>query len=220
MPGSPDPQYELQKHAQSFNFTALQLQVTGFYPRYGKRIFDITLVVVMIITLSWFFVLILIAYLVSFNFPVLFIQQRLGKNQAIFKMIKLRTLSVKHELPLHARRFWLGDFLRATNLDELPQIWNVLTGEMSFIGPRPLPVEYQTKFSVEQQTRHNVLPGITGLAQISGKNTIPWAQKLKRDVEYVNRISFKLDCLILLKTVTLVLSMKRDVSLNEQKFSG
>ena len=151
---------------------------------------------------------------------MLFIQQRLGKNQAIFRMIKFRTLSVRHELPLQERRFVLGDLLRVTNLDELPQLWNVLKGEMSLVGPRPLPVEYQTKFSVEQNTRHRVKPGITGLAQISGKNITPWSQKLELDVKYVHQLSLKLDCLILLKTVTLVLSMKRDVSLNEQKFSG
>lgn len=170
--------------------------------------------------LSWVFVLILIAYLVTFNLPVLFIQERLGKDLVIFKVIKFRTLSTEHQLPLQERRFILGDFLRVTNLDELPQLWNVLKGEMSLVGPRPLPVEYQARFSEEQNTRHRVLPGITGLAQISGKNTIPWSQKLELDVSYVRQLSFKLDCLILLKTVTLVLSMKRDVSLNEKKFSG
>lgn len=174
----------------------------------------------MIVILSWVLLLVSLVYLLTFNFPILFIQERIGKNQSIFNMIKFRTLSSKHELSLQERRFALGDFLRATNLDELPQLWNVLKGDMSLVGPRPLPVEYQTKFSSEQNQRHMVRPGITGLAQISGKNTIPWVKKLELDVEYVRLISFKLDCLILLKTVTLVLSMKRDVSLNEQKFSG
>lgn len=190
------------------------------YLRYGKRIIDTVLALAMMVSLSWVFILVSLVYLLTFNFPILFIQQRMGKNQSVFTMIKFRTLSSKHELSLQERRFALGDFLRATNLDELPQLWNVLKGEMSIVGPRPLPVEYQTKFSSEQNQRHTVRPGITGLAQISGKNTIPWAQKLELDVEYVRRISFKLDCFILLKTVTLVLSMKRDVSLNEQKFSG
>lgn len=178
------------------------------------------LAVAIMLALSWVVVLILIAYLVTRNLPVLFIQERIGKNRVIFKVIKFRTLSTEHQLSLHDRRFVLGDFLRATNLDELPQLWNVLKGEMSLVGPRPLPVEYQTKFSEEQNKRHLVKPGITGLAQISGKNTIPWSQKLELDASYVRQLSFKLDCLILLKTVTLVFSMKRDVSLNEQKFSG
>lgn len=181
---------------------------------------DFMLTIVMIIALLWIFVLISLVYLLMLSFPIVFIQERLGKNQSIFKMIKFRTLSNNHQLPLQERRFALGDFLRATNLDELPQLWNVLKGEMSLVGPRPLLLEYQSKFSVEQNIRHEVLPGITGLAQISGKNSIPWERKLELDVQYVRSLSFKLDCLILLKTVTFVLSMKRDVSLNEQKFSG
>jgi len=192
----------------------------GFYPKYGKRIVDVMLTLVMIIALLWIVVLISLVYLLTFSFPIFFIQERLGKDQSVFSMIKFRTLSSNHQLPLQERRFALGDFLRATNLDELPQLWNVLKGEMSLVGPRPLLPEYKSKFSAEQNIRHHVLPGITGLAQISGKNSMPWTQKLALDVEYVRRMSFKLDCLILLKTVTFVLSMKRDVSLNEQKFSG
>lgn len=207
----------LQKPAQNSTFTTT---VTGFYPRYGKRFFDVVLAIIMIIALLWIFVLISLVYLLTLSFPILFIQERLGKNQSVFNMIKFRTLSNNYQLPLQERRFALGDFLRATNLDELPQLWNVLKGEMSLVGPRPLLLEYKSKFSPEQNVRHDVLPGITGLAQISGKNAIPWTQKLELDVEYVRRMSFKLDCLILLKTVTFVLSMKRDISLNEQKFSG
>jgi lipopolysaccharide/colanic/teichoic acid biosynthesis glycosyltransferase len=135
-------------------------------------------------------------------------------------MIKFRTLSVNEQLTLHERRFLLGNFLRITNLDELPQLWNVLKGEMSLVGPRPLPVEYARLFSEEQKKRHDVLPGITGLAQISGKNNISWNQKFKYDLEYVSNVSFRTDCMILLKTLTLVLSMKRDVSLQEDKFNG
>ncbi len=194
--------------------------MSNFYTRYGKRLFDIAIVVAVLILFSWLFALIFIAYCITFNVPVLFTQERIGKDQIIFKMLKFRTLSTNHDIPLLERRFMLGDILRATNLDELPQCWNVLKGEMSLIGPRPLPVEYQLKFSAEQNKRHLVLPGITGLAQVSGKNGITWKQKLEHDVTYVNQLSFKLDCLILLKTITLVLSMKRDVSLHEEKFSG
>ena len=135
-------------------------------------------------------------------------------------MIKFRTLSRNEQLTLDERRFSLGNFLRVTNLDELPQLWNILKGEMSLVGPRPLPIEYASLFSEEQKRRHDVLPGITGLAQISGKNTITWSEKFKYDLEYVNNVSFLMDCMILLKTLTLVLSMKRDVSLQEDKFNG
>lgn len=189
------------------------------YRQYYKRLFDVFFAVFLLIGLSWLILLIVIGYITTLQFPIIFKQQRIGKNGIPFVTYKFRTLLVS-EASLQERRFLLGDILRATNADEIPQLWNVLKGEMSIVGPRPLPVEYQTKFSAEQNQRHTVFPGITGLAQISGKNTIPWAQKLELDVEYVRRISFKLDCLILLKTITLVLSMKRDVSLNEQKFSG
>lgn len=135
-------------------------------------------------------------------------------------MVKFRTLSRDEELPLYERRFSLGNFLRVTNLDELPQFWNILKGDMSLVGPRPLPLEYGSLFSEEQKKRHDVLPGITGLAQVSGKNSIAWPEKFKLDIKYVNHISFRLDCLILFKTLTLALSLKRDVSLEEDKFTG
>ena len=135
-------------------------------------------------------------------------------------MVKFRTLSVNDQLTLYERRFLFGNFLRITNLDELPQLWNVLKGEMSLVGPRPLPVEYDKLFSETQQIRHTVRPGITGLAQVSGKNSISWQEKFEYDIHYVNRISFWLDCLILFKTLTLALSIKRDVSLEEDKFTG
>jgi undecaprenyl phosphate N,N'-diacetylbacillosamine 1-phosphate transferase len=128
--------------------------------------------------------------------------------------VKMRTS------PLDKRRFAWGNFLRQSNLDELPQLWNVLKGEMSFIGPRPLPVEYSTLFSVEQNQRHKVRPGITGWAQVCGKNSISWQEKFELDLYYVNNISFLLDLKILLKTFILVLSFKKDTSLHEKKFTG
>lgn len=191
-----------------------------FYIRYGKRIFDVVFVTVFIALFSWLIVTIFFIYSVTYEFPVFFSQVRIGKNQRPFKMVKFRTLSRQEELPLHERRFSLGNFLRVTNLDELPQFWNILKGEMSLVGPRPLPVEYASLFSEAQQRRHDVLPGITGLAQISGKNNLPWSEKFKHDLEYVNHVSFRVDCMILLKTLTLVLSLKRDVSLQEDKFKG
>lgn len=190
------------------------------YVRYGKRFLDVSVVLILVMFLSWVVLLIGLTYVITLQFPILFRQIRIGKNLKPFVLLKFRTLSADETQTLQARRFGFGNVLRVTNLDELPQLWNVLKGEMSLVGPRPLPVEYREKFTAEQNIRHHALPGITGLAQVSGKNTIPWMQKLALDVEYVKRVSFKLDCLILLKTVILVLSMKRDVSLNEEKFSG
>lgn len=169
---------------------------------------------------SWLIVLIFLLYSLTYEFPVFFRQLRIGKNDRPFRMVKFRTLSRNEELSLEERRFTLGNFLRATNLDELPQLWNVLKGDMSLVGPRPLPVEYAPLLSEEQRKRHALLPGITGLAQVSGKNSIAWNEKFRHDLEYINNVSFRMDCWILLKTLTLVLSMKRDVSLQEDKFNG
>lgn len=189
------------------------------YTRYGKRVCDVVIAVFLLILLSWFMLIILCLYILTFQFPILFKQPRIGKNGTPFVMYKFRTLSNK-EGSLQQRRFALGNFLRVTNLDELPQCWNIMKGEMSWIGPRPLPVEYKSLFSEEQNKRHDVLPGITGLAQISGKNNLAWNEKFQYDLAYVHNVTFRMDCMILLKTLTLVLSMKRDVSLQEDKFNG
>lgn len=134
-------------------------------------------------------------------------------------MFKFRTLKQSGDT-LEKRRFWWGDFLRRTSFDELPQLWNVLKGDMSFVGPRPLPVEYLPLFSEEQRTRHTVRPGITGLAQVNGRHSISWEEKFQFDLLYVQKLSFLLDLKILVKTVVLVLSLKKDASLQEPKFTG
>jgi len=191
-----------------------------FYRLHGKRLFDLIIGVISIIFFSWLIVLIILLYGITFAFPVLFRSNRTGKVGASFKMLKFRTLSKKEELPLSEREFLLGSLLRLTNLDELPQIWNVLKGEMSFVGPRPLPVEYYSLFSDEQKRRHDVLPGITGWAQVCGKNDISWQEKFELDNYYVKNVSFLLDMKIIFKTIRLFLSFKKDTSLNEKKFTG
>jgi lipopolysaccharide/colanic/teichoic acid biosynthesis glycosyltransferase len=190
------------------------------YKRYGKRIFDLVLGIFALVIFSWLILLILFCYCITFQFPVFFAQTRLGKNDLPFIMWKFRTLSSEENKPIDERRFRLGDFLRAINLDELPQLWNVLAGEMSLVGPRPLPLEYEPFFTQEQRARHSVRPGITGFAQVYGKNSISWEQKFNYDLVYIKKITFKTDLKILLKTITLVLSMKRDESLLEEKFKG
>lgn len=135
-------------------------------------------------------------------------------------MFKFRTLTADLNKKLTEREFTVGRILRFTNLDELPQLWNVLKGEMSLVGPRPLPVEYASLFSMEQNKRHQVLPGITGLAQVNGKNDLSWDEKFKLDLEYVNNVSFLLDIKILFKTLILALSFRKDTSLTEEKFTG
>lgn len=190
------------------------------YLRSGKVIIDKVGSVFLVSLLSWLFLIILLLYILSFEFPFLYKSVRIGKSGKHFTMMKFRTLKANEQLPLKERQFWLGKFLRATNLDELSQLWNVLKGEMSLVGPRPLPIEYEPLLSDEQKQRHEVLPGITGLAQVNGKNTLSWDKKFEYDLKYVREISFRLDLRILLKTVALVVRMNKDVSLDEKQFSG
>jgi lipopolysaccharide/colanic/teichoic acid biosynthesis glycosyltransferase len=175
-----------------------------------KRTFD--LVVASIVLLSFFPVLVILAVLIRWKLggPILFTQLRPGKNAETFKMLKFRSMTSQLDeqgvlLSDEQRLTSLGRWLRASSLDELPGLWNVCKGEMSLVGPRPLLVEYLPLYSVEQQRRHEVRPGITGWAQINGRNALSWTQKFNYDVWYVDNQSFLLDCKILLKTVLKVL---------------
>lgn len=155
--------------------------------------------------------------------PIFFKQKRIGYNNKSFILIKYRTMNNKRDkyyrfLDDEKRVTKLGKFLRSSSLDELPSLINVLRGEMSFVGPRPLLVEYLKLYNKEQSRRHAVVPGITGLAQISGRNKISWDNKLTLDVAYVDKISFFLDLKILIITFFKVLN-KKDISF-EEKFRG
>ena len=191
-----------------------------FYRSIGKNILDWLTAFISILIFSWLFLILLLVYLILWEFPVFFKQKRIGKNNLPFWMWKFRTLSSDDKLSIHERNFAWGKLLRFTSIDELPQLWNILRGEMSFVGPRPLPEEYMPLYSKKQIKRHDVKPGITGWAQVNGRNSIPWLKKFELDIYYVNNISFKLDLVIVVKTLALILSFKKDVSLNEEKFKG
>jgi lipopolysaccharide/colanic/teichoic acid biosynthesis glycosyltransferase len=148
--------------------------------------------------------------------PVLFRQKRPGRHGRIFEVVKFRTMSDRRDssgqlLPDGERLTRLGRFLRSSSLDELPQLWNVLRGDMSLVGPRPLLVEYLERYSAEQARRHDVLPGITGWAQVNGRNALDWDTKLALDTWYVDHWSLALDIKILALTALKVLS-RRDIS--------
>jgi lipopolysaccharide/colanic/teichoic acid biosynthesis glycosyltransferase len=170
------------------------------------------------ILFSWLFILISLMYFLTSQRPVFFSQERIGRDGQPFILHKFRTL--KSDGILAERKFWWGSFLRFTSLDELPQLFNVLNGDMSLIGPRPLPTEYLPLFSPEQKRRHDVLPGITGWAQVNGRNSVSWQEKFKFDLEYVQNVSFPFDLKILFKTIVLLMSFKKDTSLLEGKFTG
>ncbi len=190
------------------------------YQQYFKRSFDILLSLVFAILLSWVFVLILVMYVVSLQFPIFFFQERIGLANKPFVMFKFRTLSTYTDLSLESRRFWLGDILRFLSLDELPQLGNIIRGEMSFIGPRPLPVEYLRLMNEQQLMRHTVRPGITGWTQVNSRHSLSWKEKFELDDFYIKNISFRFDLLILFKTIFLLLTPRKDVSLIEEKFKG
>ena len=176
------------------------------YKTFGKRLFDFISAAAGLIILSPLFLfLTLLIYFINNRNPF-FHQRRPGLDGKIFTIIKFRTMMDLYDpngilLSDTERLTRLGKFLRKTSLDELPQLWNVLIGEMSLVGPRPLLQEYLSFYTKEQSKRHTVKPGITGWAQVNGRNTISWEEKFAYDLWYVNKISFRLDLIILLSTV-------------------
>lgn len=172
-----------------------------------KRTADCAIALLVIIVTLPLQMVVGIAVLACHGRPVLFRQQRPGRNGVVFELVKFRTMrppDVDHDTDA-TRLTPLGRILRSTSLDELPTLWNVVRGDMSLVGPRPLLVEYLTRYSPTQARRHEVRPGITGLAQVRGRNNISWSEKLALDVEYVNSRSLGLDAKILWETVAVVL---------------
>lgn len=193
----------------------------SFYSHYIKRPIDFLTALLLLIGLSWLLVLIVVAYVLSGEASsVFFVQERIGRFNRPFRMIKFRTLSTNVNATLQERTFRLGSVLRFLSLDELPQLINILRGEMSIVGPRPLPMEYLPLMSAEQTHRHDVLPGVTGWTQVNGRHSISWQEKFALDVYYVSHQSFVLDIQILFRTAALWFSFRRDQSLTEQKFQG
>jgi lipopolysaccharide/colanic/teichoic acid biosynthesis glycosyltransferase len=170
-----------------------------------KRLVDVVGAVVLLVVAAPILVLVGVAVVATMGWPVLFRHERAGRHGARFELLKIRTMRAGDGSDA-ARLTPLGRALRATSLDELPQLWNVLRGDMSLVGPRPLPPAYLPRYSAEQARRHEVRPGITGLAQVSGRNALSWEEKFRLDVEYVERRSFALDCWILWRTLVCVCS--------------
>ena len=187
--------------------------INNFYRIIGKRIID--LVSSLLFLLLSFPILLVCSILVRLTMgsPVFFTQKRPGRNEKIFSIIKLRTMqNFKDEdgflLPDKDRLTKLGRFLRSTSIDELPELWNVVIGEMSLVGPRPLLPQYLTRYSEKQSRRHEVRPGLTGLAQINGRNNLDWNRKFELDIHYVDNVSFFLDIKILSITFLRIIQRK------------
>lgn len=183
------------------------------YKRFVKRCLDFLLSLAALIILSPVLLLVAILVRCKLGSPILFKQKRPGLNEKIFCMYKFRTMTDAKDadgnlLPDEVRLTKFGKLLRSTSLDELPELFNILKGDMAIVGPRPLLVQYLSRYNERQHHRHDVRPGFTGLAQVNGRNSISWQEKFEWDVRYVENVSFLMDLRIIAKTVKVVL--KRD----------
>ncbi len=178
------------------------------YQKYVKRVFDVLFSVVLLILLSPIFFIVAIAIKLDSKGPVIFKQMRSGKNGVPFKLYKFRSMSANNDVYNSSEEDQItrvGNVIRKLSLDELPQIINILKGDMSFIGPRPWILEYAENFNKHQMRRLDVLPGITGLAQCSGRNNLTIKERINIDIQYVRNASFKMDVLIVFKTIKCIL---------------
>ncbi|MFE0441025.1 sugar transferase [Aerococcus sp. NPDC058936] len=186
------------------------MNYNSVYTRYIKRFLDILISLVAIIVLSPVLIIVAILVRIKLGSPILFRQQRPGMNEKVFDMMKFRSMTDETDaegnlLPDDVRLTTFGKKLRATSLDELPELFNILKGDMSLIGPRPLLVKYLPLYNDEQSKRHLVRPGLTGFAQVNGRNAQTWKQRFAYDVEYVEKVSFVFDIAVLFRTVITVL---------------
>ena len=186
------------------------------YKNFFKRLLDIIISLIFILCFWWLYVVIAILVRIKLGSPILFKQDRPGLNEKIFKMYKFRTMtdakdSLGNLLTDAERLTKIGRFLRSTSLDEIPELWNVIKGDMSLVGPRPLMPKYLAYYTEEEKKRHNVRPGVTGWAQVNGRNSLIWEDKFRYDIEYVNSISFWLDLKIVFITIKKVFK-RQDIS--------
>ena len=198
------------------------------YKNFIKRILDIILSFLALVILSPLLILTAFLIRIKLGTPVFFKQLRPGKNEKIFGILKFRTMTdAKDEngnlLPDEIRLTRFGQFLRSTSIDELPELLNILNGDMSIVGPRPLLVQYLERYNEEQKHRHDVKPGLTGLAQVNGRNGITWEEKFHYDLEYVKNITFYGDCEIIFQTVMKVFGregISSATSVTMEEFKG
>lgn len=193
----------------------------GSYEKYFKRLLDIVCSLAAIIVFSWLYIILIILGAIFMRGNPFFTQERPGKDEKIFKLIKFRSMDNRKDkngnlLPDEIRLNKYGQFLRKTSLDELPEAFNILKGDMSIIGPRPLLVSYLPWYTEEEKQRHDVRPGLSGLAQVNGRNSVTWEEKFSWDLKYVDRITFLGDVKITLDTVKKAFIKVEGVELNHE----
>lgn len=196
----------------------------SFYEKYIKRLLDIVLSGGALLVLSPVLLITALLVRVKLGSPVIFCQPRPGKDEKIFNLYKFRSMTDARDengqlLPDEIRLTKFGKLLRSTSLDELPELWNIFKGDMSIVGPRPLLVEYLPYYTEEEKLRHDVRPGLTGLAQVNGRNNLTWEQKFAYDLEYVNHLSLVNDVKIIIQTVKKVL-VRADIQIDTQATEG
>lgn len=199
-----------------------------FYRNYGKRAFDIIISVAGIIILLPLLLILSLLVRIKLGSPVIFTQERPGKDEEIFKLYKFRTMTNERNangqlLDDSVRLTAFGKFLRSMSLDELPELWNILKGEMSVVGPRPLLLHYLPLYNDYQRRRHEVKPGLTGYAQVNGRNTLSWSEKFDMDIKYVDAVTFLLDIQIIFQTIITVLKregISSETSVTTEYFTG
>lgn len=192
----------------------------GFYKKYVKRPMDVILSLLAIIILSPIMLIVAILVRVKLGSPIIFKQERPGLNEEIFTMYKFRTMTDERDengelLPDDIRLTKFGRLLRSTSLDELPELFNILKGDMSFVGPRPLLIEYLPYYTSKEKIRHSVRPGLTGLAQVNGRNLLEWNKRLGLDVDYVENLTFLQDVKIFVLTIKKVFK-REDIAVGSQ----
>lgn len=200
----------------------------GFYEKYIKRFLDFTLSFLALIILSPVLLVTAVLVRIKLGSPIIFHQERPGKSEKIFRLYKFRSMTDECDengnlLPDNERLTRFGRILRSTSLDELPELLNILRGDMSIVGPRPLLVKYLPLYNEEQRHRHDVRPGLTGWAQANGRNAISWEEKFKLDVWYVQHISFLVDVKVIFMTVKKVFcrdGISSETSVTMEEFSG
>lgn len=201
---------------------------SGLYIKYLKRLLDLFLSLIAIIILSPVLLIVTILVRIKLGSPVIFKQKRPGLNEKVFTLYKFRTMTDKRDkfgelLSDSERLTSFGKLLRSTSLDELPELFNILIGDMSIIGPRPLLVQYLPLYNEHQKRRHDTKPGLSGLAQVNGRNAISWEDKFDLDVEYVENLSFILDCKIIFMTIKKVFEregINSETSATMEPFKG
>ena len=193
----------------------------SFYAKVGKRVLDILLSAFVLLAFGWVYLILMLIVRIKMGSPVFYGSQRVGKDEQPYKNYKFRSMTNETDengvlLPGPQRLTKFGRLLRSTSLDEIPAIWNIFKGDLSFVGPRPMPVKYLPYFREEERLRHTVRPGLTGWAQVNGRNAVSWDDKFRMDVEYVENISLWMDLKVIYMTVIKVIK-RSDIIQDDQE---